>query len=236
MTQGFAAPANVITKDTQKITFQDGRLVVVDGKRVGSTGGKTGDKRIAFAVYSDPEKITGNMHFWATLVPESLFVCHVLGVTDVYPRDPNTEMIVKQKEQNYFKEIEGVISSVKPEERTEELTHKLMLEYALKKTRDYFWQLEGNQEIISKLLEAIEHWAPFVLQEKQEMKISAGFKADFCPLQLDKIRFEGFGVRGECYFFSNQDTMKDKFFLGYTRPEGHPIHSNWTAEIYKRYK
>lgn len=234
-----------IDSKTKHMRFVNGKLVSASENEELDNPAKTaGDNRIAFAVYSDPEKPSGNTYIVTSFVPE-----FALGGTLIYrfgTTDDQQDMFRKQREKNHFLETDRFLANRNPEFKGE-LYAPLTFELESKRIKEYFDGFVGNSDLIQTLKNTtLARYQNYTNKIKQNCKDGSPVSpySTKCNLREFATRlhqFDGYQpnvFRGNCYPFTTEFTHVPRgSFFGYWGSTGYPLFSGESIEkIYQEYK
>jgi hypothetical protein len=204
-TQFYTKAPKVISKDTKKLRFQDGRLVTIDEEQVDRVGEvdeidrKHG--RLGLALYSNPS------------IPETtIFVWH-----GVYDEEMIEAMTLKIKPHKYHLLLPGHLyyPAGTGDTGNLELMKEIMKDHP-EKTRKKYENLKGNSSVITHLANMAENVSRYYSLNVREIGVNV--------FNYGLIESRNARLRGGIYFLTNSKTMT--YFMGYSNSVGVPFPNN----------
>lgn len=221
----------IISADTQKMRFVDGKMSVVDGEGADTAKGAAGLERLGLAIYSNPQSATGYMVMYVTCGGGA----GLMGTMGWGPGGWEAEIAQKAREKEGFLDKDKFLYLRNPYFDAD-VGEAARLEYDLDKINEYFDQMAGNLDILQTLRNTTvrryteyralvkEYCGPEVAPEVCDEKVNA----DKHGGHMFEVEYnDPSGWRGECYLFSPNYVFNYlEYFLGYCTSDGYPLFSS----------
>lgn len=242
----------VISADTQKMRFVDGKMVAVgSGKEAVDRGnGTAGLQRLGLAVYSSPQNATGDMLMSVTVGPEPDGIIGLIGAGGIRPGGPEADAARRAREKDYLLETDKFLTDRNPNFQAD-LGDAARLEHEINKINEYFDRMAGNPDVLLTLkntasrryaryhAEVKEYCGPEVTPEECDKKTKARLHGG----SIFNVSYDDpSGWRGASYLFTTSDESVSGSaidsrgdFSGYFTSEGYPLF-NSNSFLYKIFK
>src|SRR3989339_46315 len=242
-----ARAPRVISADTQSLSFKNGGIVAINKEQLDLPTQPAGTRRIALAVYTDPNNLSGSVLMATTCVPE--FSIGVVGGRS-YDGLGGTKghELRKLREKNAFLKEDAFLAERNPTFDAD-IGWDARLEYEKQELSAYFEALEGNTEILRTLKNiAIQRNAAYqaLVRENCGQKVTPQacdkhanprkFHFNVYPINYDPPSL----CRGECDLVTTNYERRPSpyYFMGYFGEIGFPlvIGDKNIDKIYQEYK
>ena len=213
--------SGVMSKDTQKMIFRDGKLVSTDDRDtaegVGLIAEDTGVRNIGFAIYSTPEVPSGYMQVWSTAMPRFIGLdCRASGFGRIAANIQELSDLHNREKKDDFTEQDRFASSISEPDGIH-LSMNEIHQHACERDLGVYKLLDANKEVLS----ALENITQRLCQETAgNVNAYKNYDLSWYGLQGDEAR-----MRGEA----------PGYFYGYGVATGFGIHSRMSQKIFDDY-